>query len=32
MMFNGRGELATEEDRAAWINLEQHISSFGQVN
>lgn len=32
MMFNGWDELAAEEDCAAWIKLEQHISSFSQVD
>jgi hypothetical protein len=32
MMFNGWGELATEENCAAWINLEQCVSSVGQVD
>lgn len=32
MMFNGWGELAAKEDRAAWIYREQRISSVGQVD
>jgi hypothetical protein len=32
MMFDGWGEQAAEKYRATWVDLEQCVSSFGQVD
>ena len=32
IMLDGRGELAAEENRAAGIDVQQHVSSFPEIN